>query len=187
MKYRKNTKCIFLIGLVSFISIGYAYITSNLNIKGTTKIANAKWDVDFEYIEGGGSLGGSGGTSFNNTPRRSFHAVINNRDDYYYLIMDIKNEGDIDAELKSYEFKYRLNDGPEIDLTDETLPNYFTYSVEYLDEMQIGDRLNVGDSKRIKIEIRIRDDLSYDDFLRLYGQKITFSYKINYVQADVGA
>ena len=50
-----------------------------------------------------------------------------------------------------------------------------------------GATLNVGDTKRIKINIGLKDGMTYDEFLNLFGKKISFKYEIKYVQADVGA
>ena len=75
-----NTKSIFLIGLVSLISVGYAYLTSNLNIKGTASIGNAKWDIHFTSVTKEGNASGS--TAYSSTsPVAEFSIVFNDPQD----------------------------------------------------------------------------------------------------------
>ena len=51
MKINKENKILLIIVLlIGVTSIGYAILTTKLNITGTSKIKNAKWDVHFENI-----------------------------------------------------------------------------------------------------------------------------------------
>ena len=52
MHRKKSSRVIIVLGLlVLFISLGYAALTSNLNIIGTSKINNPSWDVHWNNIQ----------------------------------------------------------------------------------------------------------------------------------------
>ena len=197
----KNAKYIFLLGLVSFISIGYAYLTANLNMTGTTTIANSRWDVHFEDTNVTNmsasvvplNVSSNMTTSKpiikgTNSQELEYEVMLNQPGDYYEFTADIINNGEIDAELKSIETKIKINDNEEVLLTNN-LPSYLDYSVTYSDNDTIdpGDRLAAGDTKIIKVHVGLKSNLTNDQYLQVLGQIIKFKYTINYVQADVGA
>ena len=201
MRRNKNAKYIFLVGLVCFISIGYAYLTANLNMTGTTTIANSRWDIHFDdtNVTNMSASVEPLNVSSNITTAKPIIKGTNNQEleyevrlnqpgDVYEFTADIINNGEIDAELKSIETKIKINDNDEVLLTNN-LPSYLDYSVTYSDNDSIdpGDRLDAGDTKTIKVHVGLKSSLTNDQYLQALGQTIRFKYTINYVQADVGA
>ncbi len=102
-QYRRNSKRLFLtfiILLMIFIGVGYAYLTSNLKINGVTNILKNTWDIHFENIN-----------MINNTTQSSepsltdentvIHFTTNLKvpTDEYSFSVKVVNAGSIDAML----------------------------------------------------------------------------------------
>ena len=149
---RKNKKMKIIAFLFSIllIGIGYAYLTANLRITGTTKIGNAKFDVHFEnprfnYAASNVTfLSNSNSNVDPGTPiikgeganELEWNATFSEPGDYYDASADIVNEGDMDAEidLKNSTIKIKIGNDEEIVSTFEdaqrTVGNNLVFSLE---------------------------------------------------------
>ena len=68
MRIDKNNIKIILILLVVCLSLGYAYINSDLNINGTAQVKHANWDIHWSNVQvSSGSVSASTPTISNQT------------------------------------------------------------------------------------------------------------------------
>ena len=179
-KSKTYIRPIVIVMIFAFITIGYAYLTSVLNINGSTLIKNPTWDVHFENVQvKDGSVIGDQVTQAPeiDTDRTtvSFHVNLKKPGDYYEFTVDAVNAGTIDAMINSYT---------EFDLTEDQL-KYLETSVTYEDgeEIQEKQQLLAGDFAVYKIVVSFKKDLEADD-LPSAPEQLDLTYTVEYVQKD---
>ena len=175
---RKNLKLIIiLVTILGFVSIGYALISTKLNITGVTKIKNAKWDVHFEnIIVKDGSVTPTTAATIENDTAISFSIDLTKPKDYYEFTVDVVNNGTIDAMIGTIIKEPILTPPQE---------KYLTYEVKYNGVINLHekDSLPVGDKKTLRIFLKYREDINKEN-LPTDLDTLTINYQIDYVQAD---
>ena len=163
---RKRWGILLLLFLVITISIGYAAMTSNLDINGSSTIKGQTWDVHFENLT---NISKTGLTSDTGTGERS--AVIrelsttpsNKKDDQNIdFAISMKQPGD------QYSFKVNvvnagsLNARCKLEVTQLTSPasNYLTWSVVGISTNSTGEIINAGSSKQITVTVTFKDSVT---------------------------
>lgn len=132
---KKNVMIVALLIAVVFMSVGYALLSTELDVSGTSKIIDPVWDVKIVSISSTETEGY--GTSINasveNKSRAKFNAQFQMPGDKVTYVINVKNEGTMDAKLNS------------ITITPE---NYSEGFIVYtIDGLEAGDTLNAGESK----------------------------------------
>ncbi len=141
---------LFLLLFVLGVGIGYAYINTDLEILGTAKVKDAKWDVHFDnYSLAVGSVTPAASPSIVDTTM-TFAASLVSPGDFYEFTIDVENEGTINAVLSNFSVS------PDFSLVD-----YINSTITYLDgsAIQVGDTLSVNDTKTIKVKLTYIDGL----------------------------
>lgn len=173
----KRSKLILLLLLIMGISIGYAALSSTLNINGNTNIKTAKWDIHFEnLIKTTGSATATKDAAIDTTKMLIEYGVkLPKPGDFYEFTVEVVNAGSIDA-MVSKVVKTGL---------DDSQSKYITYKVTYADgtEVKEKDKLSAGDKKSIKVRVEYRTDLDSAD-LPTEDKAIDLSFQVVYVQAD---
>ena len=180
----QKKEIIILGGIVLFLlfGIGYAYLSSNLTINGTSSINNATWDIHFENISvTSGSVTASTPVIDTNKTTVTYDVTLTNPGDFYEFTVDAVNAGSVDAMIDSISSK--LN-GVEI----TTLPSYLNYSVTYSDGVEILEKqkLDAGDSETYKVRIDYNKDIESSD-LPSADQSLSFEFTVLYLQKDGSA
>ncbi len=148
-RYKKKQKTIFLFlfAVLACMGFGYAYLTTTLNIEGSSVIDSATWDVHFvqdsvEYLDGSKSF--STEPTVSNHTDLSFGGELTDPGDFLGFEIDVVNEGTINAVLDSVEVSPTLT-------TEQQ--KYFKYTITYSDGQIIreGDPLLVDDNRTIKV------------------------------------
>lgn len=174
---KKNYVIFLIIILLLFISIGYSLVSSNLVINGVTNIRRSEWNVHFSNVNvtNGNELTVIPPTINNTGTIVNFSVNLDNVDDKYEFVVEVYNEGTIDA---------KVLDCVKIGLTQEQ-EQYVNYNVTYLDGSSIneGDVLNAGEKKKIKVSVEYLQLLPLDenDLTNNY-EVANLSYKIDYIQ-----
>ena len=157
-KDRSYLTIIVLLFLVLTISIGYAALSSNLNINGTTKIKGQKFDVHFDSISNVTKIGSASDTGTNEfTPKIvekestpsdktddhtvNFSVSLHLPGDKYQFQVKVVNEGTTDANAR---------------LTVSPIPSnasqYIHWDVTGIDTVN-GERIAVGEYKMVTVSI----------------------------------
>ena len=171
-----------LIIILLSISLGYALLTTNLNIVGTTIVKDNKWDIYFDNVQvSSGSVSASTPAIDTNKTTVSYSVNLNLPGDYFEFTVDAVNAGTIDGMISAVSNK--LN-GTEI----TTLPNYLEYSVSYSDGIAIQNNhlLESGKTETYKVRVGYKKDISATD-LPSTEQTLNLTFSVTYVQADENA
>ena len=173
---------LFTVLFVILLSLGYALLTTNLNIVGTTVVKDNKWDIYFDNVQvKSGSVTASTPVIDTAKTTVSYSVTLNLPGDYFEFTVDAKNAGTIDGMISAVSSK--LN-GTEI----TTLPNYLEYSVTYSDGIAIQNNhlLEAGKSETYKVRVGYKKDISATD-LPSTEQTLNLTFSVTYVQADDNA
>ena len=176
MKDKKKILVILLL-LVVGISIGYAAITTTLNINGNTKIEKASWDVHFEnLVLSEGIVDATVDASIDSTKTVIDYTInLVEPGDFYEFTVDIVNNGSIDAMISEV-----LKEG----LTTEQ-EKYIDYSVKYTDGFEVleKDSLIAGNSRNVTVIVKYKEDIDAED-LPTEEQALNLSFAVTYIQDD---
>lgn len=155
MKRIKPTN--ILIVLAVFISIGFAYLSTNLNINGLTTFKKTEWDVHFDNIDvDSGSVqlqtGDYAPTISNDGLTVSYKVTCNIPGEYYKFNIDVVNDGNLNAKINS--------------ITTPTIPQGYEdnilFSLKYLDgtNVETGDVILKGEKVTYEVTTKNSDDIS---------------------------
>ena len=183
--YKKNKKKLnymILIIMLLVISIGYAVLSTNLNIVGAGTINNPTWNIHWENVQvKTGSVSASTPTIDTAKTTVNYSVTLTIPGDYYEFTVDAVNAGTIDGMVSVVSNK--LNN---TEIT--TLPNYLEYKVTYEDGVDIAPNhlLAANTSEKYKVHVGYKKDISATD-IPTTPQTLNLSFSVTYVQRDTSA
>lgn len=143
------------------ISVGFAAMSTSLNINGTANVVPATWKIKFNNLSSATIEGAAEVVSApviqSDTHIGNYEVKLTKPGDKVVYTFDITNSGTIDAELSSYDFAV-----PTINGTDDTADNdaqivkdNLVYTLTYADGSAINkdDVLNKNETKSLKLTI----------------------------------
>ena len=176
-KKNKKNKVFLIVALILCITIGYAALTTTLNITGNSEIKNAKWDIHFTnlVVDDTSVEASTPATIDANKTTVNYAVNLVKPGDSYSFAVDVVNEGTIDAMIKTV-----TNTG----LTEEQ-QKYVEYSITYDNgsELKVKDSLQAGAKKNIKVKVKYKDDINPED-LPQEDKTLNLTFTVEYVQAD---
>ena len=178
-KNKKKLNYMILIIMILVISIGYAVLSTNLNIIGTGTINNPTWDIHWENVSvKTGSVSASTPTIDTAKTTVNYSVTLSIPGDYYEFTVDAVNSGTIDGMVSVVSNK--LNN---TEIT--TLPNYLEYKVSYEDGIDIAPNhlLASSTSEKYKVHVGYKKDISVSD-IPSTAQTLNLSFSVTYVQSD---
>ena len=190
-KRKKSSILLTLILLLAGISVGYAILMQDLTINGTSNVKGNTWNVYFDNLDyqnrGNVELeqGDFNATIDNDTlVDVSFKITLKNPGDHYEFLVDVVNDGTVDAMVDS--LTYKLND-VEIDSLNP-LPSFLDYTVTYSDggPIQPNDLLEADSSETLLVKVEFKRDVTKTD-LPTIDYNLSFDFGVNYIQADSNA
>ena len=182
MRTNKREKVFFvLIAIVILMGVGYAYLTTNLNILGSANLSKATWDVHFENVQvTSGSVTTVEQAPTINTDLISINYAItlNEPGDFYEFTVDVKNGGTIDAMIETVTSTIN-------GVSPGELPIYLKYSVTYSDgiEIQNNHMLNAGEKETYKIRLEYNSNINPED-LPETDESYIISFKPDFIQKN---
>ncbi len=183
---KKNLMPLLVILLLG-ISLGYALLSQDLTILGTSKVKGNTWDIHFENVViNSNSVTLSTGDvaaaiDANDDTLVNYTVTLNVPGDFYEFTVDAVNDGTVDGMIGSITSK--LNN-VAISSTNQ-IPAYLDYSVTYEDGTAIAANhlLEAGDSETYKVRVEFKRDIEESD-LPTTDQSNAFSFGVSYVQSD---
>ena len=187
---KKKSNLFLLLLLVISVSIGYALVSTTLNITGIAGINKNTWDIHWDsesVVVSNGSVSATKPiVSGTNDDTVTFSADLELPGDFFEFTVDAVNEGTVDGEItiKSKGI-YNVNDE---ELTGDNLPSYINYTVTYADnglEPSIGDILekrideNTPTARTYKVRVEIDPDT---EVLPSSDTTYKFKYTVTYEQ-----
>ena len=177
--YYNKKKLLFsvLLILILAIGIGYAYLTSNLSISGNTSVSTNIWNIHFENIQvkNGSITATSKPTLSNNNTSITYTIDLNRPKEYYEFTVDVKNDGTLPGKVSISTLNGITTEAQAI----------IDYSVTYTNgnPVNIGDILNAGAKKSIKVRVFYKDEIDPTDF-PANDLNLTLTYTLQYVQSE---
>ena len=177
---RKNNIFLLVI-LVLCVTIGYAILSTSLNITGLAGINKNTWDIHWNRTSVNVSEGSVSGTDprvfGTNDNTVEFTTELELPGDFYEFTVDAINEGSIDGAITlTTNNVYEVVNEEEI---STELPDYILYTVTYDDDTipTIGDILKKGESKKYKVRVEYDSEAtSIPDTAKTYKFKYTVTY-----------
>ena len=164
MKYRRKDnqmiKTIFLLLLLA-VGIGYAYLTSNLSITGSTAVIGNTWDIHFDNLNiTNGSVTATTPAIINpsDNTKINYAVLLNRPGEYYEFTVDMVNSGTIPGIVVLVELSG----------IDTELENVVDYSIVYTNSnipVSVNDILNGGATKKIKVRVSYKEDIEEEELL----------------------
>lgn len=192
-KQKKHREIYLVLLLLLGISVGFSYLTSQLDIIGNTTIKKQSWNVHFDTpvvdqnatVDGGSRKVKDRGTvalKNGSTLEVDFTANLEYPGDYFEFTVPVKNAGTIDAMIA------------ENGITNTATTNdLISYTVEYADGTDAAtktiaakDGLHNGKNNVIKVRIEYKKDVTNDQVNNMAAGGITINstYSMTFVQAD---
>ena len=181
-KSKKRLNYLLVIILLLLVSVGYAILSTNLNIVGSSQISAPTWDIHWENVQvKTGSVSATTPTIDTNKTMVNYSVTLTIPGEYYEFTVDAVNAGTIDGMVSVVSNK--LN-GTEI----TTLPNYLEYKVSYDDGVDIAPNhlLASNSSEKYKVHVGYKKDINVSD-IPSSPQTLNLSFSVTYVQSDTSA
>lgn len=169
---RKRLK-LFSIILILFISIGFAYLSTNLFMNGLIGYRGNSWSIYFDNIQViYDNVGVTDPVISNDKLTVNLNIPFSEPGECYKFSVDVVNNGTIDAML-SEVVKTGINSSNK---------DYLSYNVNYYDgtELKVNDAIKAGSKTRIVIEF----DYKYETTVVAPAGNQNFTLSLNYVQAE---
>ncbi|MBP5679393.1 MAG: hypothetical protein J6X28_06180 [Bacilli bacterium] len=182
MKKNKSMILGFLL-LVLSLGLGYAFLTTTLNIEGTTDVDANTWHVYWDNVQVlDGSVEATTPTIDANQTTVTYSAHLSKPGDYFAFTVDAINDGSIDAMIDTIHY---MTNGVESNYSTELLPPYIYYAISYSDSGRIGEYhlLESGQTETYLVWIEYDSSVNASD-LPSEASSITLSFGVDYVQSD---
>lgn len=180
----KHGKYMWILLLVLFATVGYAYISTTLKINGTVGVNKHSWEVywDNAAVDQNCSTPEEVPYITENTGEPSNTRVIWNTTftypgDYYEFTVDAVNNGDIDAMITTFNTQ-----------VTPTLPNYIKYEIKYDDGTtpEVYDKLakksgNDPTVKRYRIKVWYDETLATGETINAMNDDVTYNFDLGIV------
>ena len=178
MKRKKLVGIIALILLVCTITIGYSYLSENLNINGTSKINVASWDIHFDNINAtAGSVTPTTAPTIDANGDINFAVTLNNPGEFYEFTVDVVNGGTVNANMSNLPVLTGVS-------TDQDVYTNFTYT--HTDGSAIttlaNEALNAGVYKTYKVRVEFDRNIESSQ-LPTNSQTMNLKVALDYEQA----
>ena len=174
---RKINKMLTLSIFIMIFTVGYALVSTSINITGTGYIERAEWNVHFANVQvKSGSVTATTAPTISNNTSVSFVATLANPGDFYEFNIDVENTGTMVAMIDSFTITPTLT---------TTQANYFDYHVTYSDGVALANKqiLDAGDTETLTVSFLYKT-LENAALYPFTDQSFQFGLTINYVQAD---
>ena len=184
MERERKFKIVALVAVIIAViglSIAFAAMSRTLNINGRGNVDPANFDIYFTNLsqptlKGEASVSGTPTLATKGVTISNMNVTLKKPNDSVVYTVDIKNDGDIDAEIENLVL-------PTFTSAQQEL---FDFTVVYTNGGQavsIGDTLAKGETKNVTITFKYKD-ITDESLLPSTAQQISLSYQIIYKQTN---
>lgn len=176
-KIKKYIGLILLVLLLMGVTIGFALLSTTLNINGISQIEASKWDIHFDNLEP---------SSDSVTPdveayitddglNINYTVTLDKPGDFYEFTVDVVNEGTIDAQLSAL---------PTITGISTEQDVYVNYTITHTDgsDIVVGEDLRVGESENFTVRVEFDESITNDNQLPKTDQTLDLDVEMIYGQ-----
>ena len=168
------------------ISVGFAAMSTQLNINGSASVVPASWKVQFNNLSSPSITGAAEVVTApqieSDTHIGDYEVKLTKPGDEIVYTFDIKNSGTIDAELSNYTFATPTitGTGTNAAADAEIVRNNLVYTLTYADGSAINtnDNLDKDTTKSLKLTIGYKSDAAElpTNTVSVSGMDVTFVY-----------
>lgn len=163
MKKEMNGKTIAIVALVVAIvglSVGFASLSSVLNISGTGRVQSSSWDIHFANLQDADKSTGTREITpptASGTDLRTYDVTFSQPGDYISYTFDIVNGGSYDAKISEVNLPTPTCEGTGATATTDAanVCKYLSYTLTYNDQaktpLAVNDTLTVEDTKKTAV------------------------------------
>ena len=184
MERERKFKIVALVAVIIAViglSIAFAAMSRTLNINGRGNVDPANFDIYFTNLsqptlKGEASVSGTPTLATKGVTISNMNVTLKKPNDSVVYTVDIKNDGDIDAEIENLVL-------PTFTSAQQEL---FDFTVVYTNGGQavsIGDTLAKGETRNVTITFKYKD-ITDESLLPQTAQQISLSYQIIYKQTN---
>ena len=173
---KKKSSLLVLLLLLLAVTVGYAFLSTTLNINGTTTIKDAKWKVYFTSVTPTtGSVTPTSAPEINATGTQIDYSVtLEKPGDYYEFTAVVKNEGTVVAKLSAL---------PTLTGVSAEQAVYTTYTMVHDDDtaVAVDEEIPVGGTKSYKVRVEFKKDITVAQ-LPAEEQTLNLTAALNFIQ-----
>ena len=140
--------------LVLLIGIGYAYLSSNLSITGSTNVVGNTWDIHFANlsVKTGSVTASTPAAIQSDTTSINYSVDLERPGDFYEFEVDIVNSGTLPGKVGLVN----------ITGISSSVEEYLESSIKYINgnPVEVDDLLNPSATKRIVVRVGYKEDLN---------------------------
>ena len=179
MKKKKNSSFVVIaLLLIVTISVGYAALSTTLNINGTSTIKKQTWSVYFDTLTvSNGSVTATTAAAVDTAKTKVQYAVtLNTPGQFYEFTVAVKNAGTLGAKLSAAPTRGGLSTAQAV---------YTNYTAVWTDTSKApaaGDTIAAGSSRSVKVRVEYKKDITAAQ-LPTADQTLSLTYAMNFVQA----
>ena len=182
-KTKRDLNILLLLIFIISLTIGYAILSSGLNILGTTTISSSKWDIHWENVTPTTNLDNANITTaatITDDTTVTYAVKLDKPGDYYEFTVDAVNDGTIDGMISVFGNKVYAANGT----TEKQLADYLEYTISYSDGVSLATNqlLSAGESETYKVKIQFKEDIEASQ-LPSDVDSYQFKFSVTYVQA----
>ena len=188
MRRNRQNWMILLFGIaILSITLGYAYLHTDLSINGITNVSSANWNIYWNNIQYG-----SDNVTDVTTPATiqsgstevMFSVSFAEIGDTYEFTVDAVNDGTMNAMVDTVTSGVYAANGT----TPKDLPVYLDYVVAYSDGVPIEKNhlLEAGENETYKVRVHFKEETTASQ-LPSTADNFVFKFSVTYVQATSSA
>ena len=161
-KNRGSKKLIIVLACILTISLGFALLSTTLNINGLINIKTNSWDIHLENLSvTPGSVDAANPAEIGDDNKSvEFSANFQDIGDFYEFTVKAVNDGTVDGTIDDIEFKYYDVEDPTVEIDSEDVPNYVSTSVTLNNTpLEKNHVLEAEEEETYKIRVEYTDNL----------------------------
>ena len=174
---RRSLIILLLIILLLGVTVGYAVLSTSLNINGTSRIKNSGWDVHFENVQVvDGSVAATVAPTIDSKQLDiSYEIELTKPGQFYEFTVDVCNKGYIDAILRKLPILKGVSNEQDV---------YINYTFAHADgtAIRVGEKLMTGETQKFRVRVEADRNVIQKE-LPVNTQKLYLSVVLNYEQA----
>ena len=188
MNNNKKKTIIFvtLLIVIACLIIGYALLSTTLNILGDTSVKGNSWDIHWENIQvtEGSTTENTKEAIITSQTQVEFSISLDKPGDFYEFTVEAVNDGTIDGMIDVISTNVYQSNGT----TPTTLPSAITYSITYDDDTPLEryQMLSADSYETYKIRVEYKRDIENSELITT-NQTYVMKIGITYIQSDENA
>ena len=183
---KKTTIFVTLLIVIACLTVGYALLSTTLNIMGNTTVSGNTWNIHWAniHVSNGSTTGNTQEATIINPTQVKFNVTLNEPGDYYEFTVDAVNEGTIDGMIDVISTNVYQSNGT----TPTTLPPAITYTITYENGLDLEryQLLSANSSEKYKVRVEYRRNITNSELITT-NQTYVVKVGITYIQADENA